>query len=312
MTRRRLILFRIATPILIFVLAELALRYLFDARFRLDLAERQTLAAYQGKPWARQYFKDLWSCAAQSARAHQPRYVRYVLQDINEDCTTQTVNYANRIRKTWNPDGPPGAAVYEIAMFGGSTMEGLGAIDDETIASQFSRLVNTPRWQRHVSRHQLRRERLHLHAEPHQARDAAARRPSHRRRDLLWRRQRHRLRLQPRRRRRARGGEHGPREARGQRGRADHRVRPRANQRLCAVSGWRRVRPQHAGAAEPRHPVPRADPRCPALQAGTARRARRRPAGRRDRAVLRAVTRLAVEDRCGVSPAATSTSGSPA
>ncbi len=127
-----------------FVLAELALRYLFDGRFRLDLAERQTLAAYQGKPWARQYFKDLWSCAAQSARAHQPRYVRYVLQDVNEDCATQTVNYANRIRKTWNPDRPSGAAVFEIAMFGGSTMEGLGAIDDETIASQFSRLLNTP------------------------------------------------------------------------------------------------------------------------------------------------------------------------
>jgi hypothetical protein len=144
MTRRRLILFKIATPILIFVLAELALRYLLDVRFRLDLAERQTLAAYQGKPWAGQYFKDLWSCAGQSARAHQPRYVRYVLQDINEDCTTQTVNYANRVRKTWNPDSSPGAAVYEIAMFGGSTMEGLGAIDDETIASQFSRLVNTP------------------------------------------------------------------------------------------------------------------------------------------------------------------------
>jgi lysophospholipase L1-like esterase len=67
-----------------------------------------------------------------------------VLQDINEDCTTQTVNYANRVRKTWNPDRSPGAALYEIAMFGGSTMEGLGAIDDETIASQFSRLVNTP------------------------------------------------------------------------------------------------------------------------------------------------------------------------
>jgi lysophospholipase L1-like esterase len=143
MTRRRLILFRIATPILIFVLAELALRYLFDARFRLDLAERQTLAAYQGKPWKKQYFQDLWSCALQSARAHQPRYVRYVLQDINEDCTTETVNYANRVRKTWNPAPTPGAAVYEIAMFGGSTMEGLGAIDDETIASQFSRLANT-------------------------------------------------------------------------------------------------------------------------------------------------------------------------
>src|SRR5262249_8547365 len=75
---------------------------------------------------------------------HQPRYVRYVLQDINEDCTTLTVNYKDRVRKTWNPEMRPGAPVYEIAMFGGSTMEGLGAIDDETIASQFSHLVNGP------------------------------------------------------------------------------------------------------------------------------------------------------------------------
>ncbi len=142
MQRRRLILFRIATPILIFVIAELSLRVLFDARLRLDLAERKTLAAYQGKPWAAQYFKDVWSCASQSARAHQPRYVRYVLQDINEDCSTLTVNYANRMRKTWNPEIRQGAPVYEIAMFGGSTMEGLGAIDDETIASQFSHALN--------------------------------------------------------------------------------------------------------------------------------------------------------------------------
>src|SRR5262245_5246193 len=144
MTRRRLILFRIATPLLIFALAELTLRYVLDARLRLDIAERRTLAAYQGKPWAPQYFKDLWSCASQSARAHQGRYVRYVLQDLNEDCTTPTVNYANRIRKTWNPELRPGVTVYEVAMFGGSTMEGLGAIDDETIASQFSRLANGP------------------------------------------------------------------------------------------------------------------------------------------------------------------------
>jgi lysophospholipase L1-like esterase len=144
MPRRRLLLFRIATPIVIFILAELSLRVLVDARLRLDLAERKTLAAYQGKPWAAQYFKDLWSCASQSARAHQPRYVRYVLQDINEDCSTVTVNYANRTRRTWNPEIRQGTAVYDIAMFGGSTMEGLGAIDDETIASQLSHLANGP------------------------------------------------------------------------------------------------------------------------------------------------------------------------
>jgi lysophospholipase L1-like esterase len=142
MTRRRQILLRILLPLIVFLTAELLLRYVFDFRARLSLAERRTLAAYSGKPWAAQYFKDLAACASQSAHAHYPRYARYVLQDINEDCTTQFVNYSGRVRRTWNPTPPPGTPVYEIAMFGGSTMEGLGAVDDETIPSQLSRLLN--------------------------------------------------------------------------------------------------------------------------------------------------------------------------
>src|SRR5262249_26329910 len=71
------------------------------------------------------------------------RYARYVLQDINEDCTTLTVNYEQRIRKTWNPgEASAGLPVSEIALFGGSTMEGLGAPDDETIPSHVSKLLN--------------------------------------------------------------------------------------------------------------------------------------------------------------------------
>ena len=142
MTRRRQVLYRIVTPLVVFLLAELTLRYVFDLRSRISLAERRTLAAYEGKPWAAQYFKDLGACASQSARAHRPRYARYVLQDINEDCSTRFVNYSGRVRRTWNPATPGGARVYEIAMFGGSTMEGLGAVDDETIPSHFSRLAN--------------------------------------------------------------------------------------------------------------------------------------------------------------------------
>jgi lysophospholipase L1-like esterase len=142
MTRRRELLWKIITPLLVFALAELAFRF-FDVPMRMSIAERKTFAAYQGMPWAAQYFKDLADCAAQSRRHHQPRYSRYVLQDINEDCSTPTVNYANRIRKTRTPpDAPAGARVYEVAMFGGSTMEGQGAIDDETIASWFSTLAN--------------------------------------------------------------------------------------------------------------------------------------------------------------------------
>jgi lysophospholipase L1-like esterase len=142
MTRRRQVLLRILLPVIVFLIAELLLRYVFDFRARLSLAERRTLAAYSGKPWAAQYFKDLAACASQSAQAHHPRYARYVLQDVNEDCRTQFVNYSGRIRRTWNPTPPPGAHVYEVAMFGGSTMEGLGAVDDETIPSHLSRLLN--------------------------------------------------------------------------------------------------------------------------------------------------------------------------
>ncbi|MFI5178048.1 MAG: SGNH/GDSL hydrolase family protein [Vicinamibacterales bacterium] len=142
MARARQVLFRILTPLAILVTAECALR-VFDAQARIGIAERRTFAAYQGQPWLDQYLKDLRDCAAQTARAHQSRYARYILQDINEDCTTPTINYSNRMRRTWNPPAPaPGATVFEIGMFGGSTMEGQGAIDDETIPSQFSKLAN--------------------------------------------------------------------------------------------------------------------------------------------------------------------------
>ncbi|HUL72267.1 MAG TPA: SGNH/GDSL hydrolase family protein [Vicinamibacterales bacterium] len=143
MARARQVLFRIATPVLICLAVEGSLR-VFDAQARIGIAERRTLAAYQGVPWIDQYLKDLYDCERQTARAHEPRYARYVLQDINEDCTTPTVNYAHRVRRTWNPDAStrPGATVYEVGMFGGSTMEGQGAIDDETIPSQFSKLAN--------------------------------------------------------------------------------------------------------------------------------------------------------------------------
>jgi hypothetical protein len=143
MSRARTLAFKIATPLLMLLLAEAAVRYVFDIRGRLSVAARRSLTPYQGVPWADQYFKDLLDCDAQSARRNQPRYARFILQDINEDCATPTVNYANRLRKTWNPDQiAPGTAVKEVAMFGGSTMEGQGAIDDETIPSHFSRLAN--------------------------------------------------------------------------------------------------------------------------------------------------------------------------
>jgi lysophospholipase L1-like esterase len=142
----RALTFTVMTPLLLLATTEFAARHLFDGRTRLAVAEQRTFAAYRNAPSAAQYFADVVSCASQSARAHEPRFARYVLQDINEDCTTPTVNYRNRLRQTWTPDRrtavDDGYAV-EIGMFGGSTMEGLGAIDDETIPSVFAQLANT-------------------------------------------------------------------------------------------------------------------------------------------------------------------------
>lgn len=136
--------FKIAMPVCILLLGELAARHLVNVRLRLAVAEQRTLAAYRDAPWAPQYFSDLVACASQTARAAQSRYARYVLQDINESCATPTINYADRHRRTWSPDptGRPAVPVVDIGMFGGSTMEGLGAIDDQTIPSIFAHLAN--------------------------------------------------------------------------------------------------------------------------------------------------------------------------
>jgi hypothetical protein len=144
MSRRSLIAFRILTPLVTLLLVE-GVAHLFDVWGLLSLAERRSVAAYRNVPWADQYLRDFRECAAQTRRAHQPRYARYILQDINENCTTPTVNYGNRIRRTWNPPAETtrfASTVYEVAMFGGSTMEGQGTIDDETIPSHFSKLAN--------------------------------------------------------------------------------------------------------------------------------------------------------------------------
>jgi hypothetical protein len=142
-TPRRRLALQILIPLLIFSAAEFVARGVLDLRSRLALAERRTLAAYQGMPLLGQYLHDLRDCALQTQRAAAKRYARYVLQDINEECSTPTVNYAGRMRRTWNPpaDLDSSTATEEIGMFGGSTLEGVGAMDDETIPSQFSRLV---------------------------------------------------------------------------------------------------------------------------------------------------------------------------
>lgn len=150
MSRKKKILFWLLTLIVIIGAAEFFFDRFFNYRNRTSVLERQTLSAYANKPWTDQYFQDTFDCAKQrdvSRAAGRGSYARYILSDITISCVTQYINYDGDklTRKTWNPDPasiPKNAKVYQVGMFGGSTMMGLGTIDDLTIASHFSKTAN--------------------------------------------------------------------------------------------------------------------------------------------------------------------------
>jgi lysophospholipase L1-like esterase len=141
MRRPRDLALRVVLPLLVFAAAELGARDLIDLRSWIGTAERRSLAAYRDEPWAGRYFTDLLACQQQTRRRGQARYVPYLLQDINEDCRTPTVNYTGRVRHTWRLPDTPATPPFQLAVFGGSTVEGVGVIDDETIPSHVARIA---------------------------------------------------------------------------------------------------------------------------------------------------------------------------
>ena len=150
MTRSKKTVFILATLIGIVVVAEIGFRQFFNYRSATSVLERRSLSVYANEPWADQYFKDTFDCAEQrvaSRAAGRGSYARYLLSDITISCVTKYINYDGDklTRKTWNPDPssiPKGAKVYRIGVFGGSTVMGLGTIDDLTIPSHISKLAN--------------------------------------------------------------------------------------------------------------------------------------------------------------------------
>ena len=89
------------------------------------------LSPYRDQDWAKPLFAE--SLASRSefdpllGFRERPRSGRYVNVD------------AQGMRKTWNPDLPPGARAPLVLVFGGSTVWGWGARDDFTIPSHLSR-----------------------------------------------------------------------------------------------------------------------------------------------------------------------------
>ncbi len=142
MSRKKKIFFTVILVIVFLVLLEYAAEFLFS-KFG-DYEKKTTMEAYKLMPQEQEFFRDMEECARQTAAKHSTSYSRYLLFDTPEDCSTPTYNYSNRIRKTWNPDVAitSSTKVVTIGFFGGSTMQGLGAVDDETIPSHFSKLAN--------------------------------------------------------------------------------------------------------------------------------------------------------------------------
>lgn len=147
MSRKKKILFTIVLVIIFLIFLELATElslYHFNALGNYE--KEYGMEVYKLMPQRDQYFKDAVECAKQRTANHTTSYSRYVLFTELDDCETATVTYTNHVRKTWNPDAgaaSSGKKVVTVGMFGGSTMEGLGAVDDETIPSNFSKLANT-------------------------------------------------------------------------------------------------------------------------------------------------------------------------
>lgn len=143
MSRKKKILFSLLVVFLSLVLIEAVLR-VGGNRKLITLEDQKTSESYINKPWADQYFADRVACGKQRRDTATP-YTRYVLHGGAAKCATETINYDGPRRKTWNPS-PDSVAenskTYRVAFFGGSTTQGTGTIDDLTIPSHFSKLVN--------------------------------------------------------------------------------------------------------------------------------------------------------------------------
>ncbi len=92
-----------------------------------------TLSPYDGKPWARQLFKECSEVTKQ--------FEQYVCWDTKPYDGRYVNIDRTGMRATWNPDSyaEPPDTVY---MFGGSTVWGWGARDEHTVPSYVSRLLN--------------------------------------------------------------------------------------------------------------------------------------------------------------------------
>lgn len=145
MSRKKKVAFTIVAIVLFLFVVEITLRIVDQHNTFQAEEKRRAFEPYQGKPWADQYFKDETECDRQTAKKNPPKFVLYLLHDVRDDCVTEYYNYANGVRKTWNPASSTitkDEKVYTVGMFGGSTLLGLGAIDNETIPSHFSHLLN--------------------------------------------------------------------------------------------------------------------------------------------------------------------------
>ncbi len=150
LTKKKKIAFTLVAALFLLLFLELIARFFLNNNGAISIAERKNdFEPYQNKPWTEQYFKDEAACGEQrKVGSATSSFARYLIYDAGwPECHTPTINHLDGTRrKTWNPEydlAKPGLKVYEVAFFGGSTVQGAGVPDDLTIPSFFSRLTNT-------------------------------------------------------------------------------------------------------------------------------------------------------------------------
>ena len=92
-----------------------------------------SLAAYEGQPWARQYFLDLGSIPF----AFDP----YLLLRVPDEYQSAHVNVSDRVRQSYEQTTLDASDAVDIWFLGGSAAFGVGQRDEYTIASHLVRLA---------------------------------------------------------------------------------------------------------------------------------------------------------------------------
>jgi lysophospholipase L1-like esterase len=136
MSGRRKLLYTGIVVLLVLVVIELGLQFLYFVREQIPPFYQQALriSPYANLDWPKEYFAE--------ERATKNQFVPYLMWRRQEFHGRHINISADGVRQTWNPPAAPGRHLKKVFFFGGSTTWGVGARDYFTIPSLLSKKLN--------------------------------------------------------------------------------------------------------------------------------------------------------------------------